>query len=65
MKIILIENCILEDDKIQYDNQNVLEITYDDYSTDEEKVVYYDIIDKRINTYNVIITDKTKITKIM
>lgn len=65
MKIILIENCILEDDKIKYDNQNVLEITYDDYSTDEEKVVYYDIIDKRINTYNVIITDKTKITKIM
>ena len=65
MKIILIENCILEDDKIQYDNQNVLEITYDDYSTDEEKVVYYDIIDKRINTYNVITTEKTKITKIM
>lgn len=65
MKIILIENCILEDDKIKYDNQNVLEITYNDYSTDEEKVVYYDIIDKRINTYNVIITDKTKITKIM
>ena len=65
MKIILIENCILEDDEIKYNNQNVLEITYDDYSTDEEKVVYYDIIDKRINTYNVIITDKTKITKIM
>jgi hypothetical protein len=65
MKIILIENCILEDDKIQYDNQNVLEITYDDYSTDEEKVVYYDIIDKRINTYNVITTEKSKITRIM
>lgn len=65
MKIILIENCILEDDKIQYDNQNVLEITYDDYSTDEEKVVYYDIIDKRINTYNVIIKEKSKITRIM
>lgn len=65
MRIILIENCILEDDEIKYDNQNVLEITYDDYSIDEEKVVYYDIIDKRINTYNVIITDKTKITKIM
>lgn len=65
MKIILIENCILEDNGIQYDNQNVLEITYDDYSIDEEKVVYYDIIDKRINTYNVITTEKTKITKIM
>lgn len=65
MKIILIENCILEDDKIQYDNQNVLEITYDDYFTDEEKVVYYDIIDKRINTYNVITTEKSKITRIM
>ena len=65
MKIILIENCILEDDKIKYDNQNVLEITYDDYSTDEEKVVYYDIIDKRINTYNVITTEKSKITRIM
>lgn len=65
MKIILIENCILEDNGIKYDNQNVLEITYDDYSIDEEKVVYYDIIDKRINTYNVITTEKTKITKIM
>lgn len=65
MKIILIENCILEDNGIQYDNQNVLEITYDDYSMDEEKVVYYDIIDKRINTYNVITTKETKITKIM
>jgi len=65
MRIILIENCILEDEDIKYDNQNVLEITYNDYLIDEEKVVYYDIIDKRINTYNVIITEKTKITKIM
>lgn len=60
MKIVLIENCILEDENIKYDNQNVLEIT-----TEDEKIIYYDIIDKRINTYNVIITDKSKITKIL
>lgn len=64
MKIILIENCVLRDEDIDYDNQNVLEITYIDDNF-KEKVMYFDINDKRINSYEVIITDNTKITKIM
>lgn len=64
MKIILIENCVLRDEDIDYDNQNVLEITYIDDNF-KEKVIYFDINDKRINSYEVIITDNTKITKIM
>lgn len=64
MKILLIENCILRDEDIDYDNQNVLEITYIDDNS-KEKVMYFDINDKRINSYEVIITDDTKITKIL
>ena len=64
MKILLIENCILRDEDIDYDNQNVLEITYIDDNF-KEKVMYFDINDKRINSYEVIITDDTKITKIL
>lgn len=58
MYIRLLENVILEDDKLTYKNQNVLEINF------IEKKVYYDLIDKRINTYKVVITDDSKITDI-
>lgn len=58
MYIRLLENVILEDDKLTYKNQNVLEINFID------KKVYYDLIDKRINTYKVVITDDSKITDI-
>lgn len=58
MNIRLLENVILEDDKLTYENQNVLEIKVG------SKVVYYDIIDKRINTYKVVITDETNITEL-
>ena len=59
MKIRLLENCILKDDEMFFAEQNILEIT------SGEKIVYYDILDKRINNYEVIITDKTKIKEIM
>lgn len=58
MYIRLLENVILEDNKLTYENQNVLEIKFMD------KKVYYDLIDKRINTYKVVITDNSKITDI-
>ena len=58
MYIRLLENVILEDDKLTYNNQKVLEIQFFD------KVVYYDLIDNRINSYKVVITDESKITDI-
>lgn len=58
MNIILLENVILKDDELEYDKQNVLEITICG------KTIYYDIIDKRINDYKVIVTDESKVTKI-
>lgn len=58
MNIILLENVILKNDELEYDKQNVLEITICG------KTIYYDIIDKRINDYEVIVTDESKVTKI-
>lgn len=55
MKIRLLKNCILKDNELVFKEQEILEISYDN------KIVYYDMLDKRINSYEVIITDDTKI----
>lgn len=58
MYIRLLENVILKDDELTYNNQKLLEIKFID------RVVYYDLIDNRINSYKVVITDESKITDI-
>lgn len=60
MKLRLLENVILRDNEIEYGNQEVLEIVNDNGLYKE--VIYYDLIDKRINDYEVIITENTIIT---
>lgn len=55
MKMRLLKNCILKDNELIFTEQEILEISYDD------KIIYYDMLDKRINSYEVIITDNTKI----
>lgn len=60
MKLRLLENVILKDNEIEYGNQEVLEIVNDNGLYKE--VIYYDLIDKRINDYEVVITENTIIT---
>lgn len=60
MKLRLLENVILRDNEIEYGNQEVLEIVNDNGLYKE--VIYYDLIDKRINDYEVVITENTIIT---
>lgn len=55
MKIRLLKNCVLKDNELVFKEQEILEISYDN------KIIYYDMLDKRINSYEVIITDDTKI----
>lgn len=60
MKLRLLENVILRDNEVEYGNQEVLEIVNDNGLYKE--VIYYDLIDKRINDYEVVITENTIIT---
>lgn len=60
MKLRLLENVILRDNEIEYGNQEILEIVNDNGQYKE--VIYYDLIDKRINDYEVVITENTIIT---
>lgn len=60
MKLMILDNVILEDedDGIIYTKQKILRIE------NNNEVIYFDLIDFRINTYNVIVTEKTKILEV-
>lgn len=62
MKLRLLENVILRDNEFEYGNQKVLEIVNDNGLCEE--VIYYDLIDNRINNYEVIIDNDTIITEL-
>lgn len=62
MKLRLLENVILRDNEVEYGNQKVLEVVNDNGLCNE--IIYYDLIDNRINDYEVIINNDTTITEL-
>lgn len=55
IKCRYIKNCILKDDELTYDKQKILQVIIND------KIIFeYDLIDNRINSYKVIITEETE-----
>lgn len=58
MKLTILDDVILEDCEIRYRGQKVLRIENDN------EVIFFDLIDFRINSYNVIITEETKIEEL-
>lgn len=59
MKIIRLQNVKLNDDKIMFANQDILRIELDN------KTIDIDLVDNKINSYEVIVSNETQITTIM
>lgn len=59
MKIIRLRDVKLNDNNIIYANQDILRIELDN------KIIDIDLVDNRINSYGVIVSNETQITTIM